>query len=60
MVNVVVIGAGIVGAGAAHRLSMWGADVALVDNGAPVGATTLRRAGVIATIGSRMAAWIRP
>lgn len=55
-----VIGAGIVGAGAAHRLSMLGADVALVNNGASVGATTLRRAGVIATIGSRMAAWIRP
>jgi len=52
MVKVVVIGAGIVGSAAAHRLSMLGADVMLVDNRAP-GAATPAGAGIIATIGSR-------
>lgn len=49
--RVVVIGAGIVGAGAAARLAAAGARVTVVDNGA-VGGATAAGAGIIATISS--------
>ncbi len=54
MAKVVVIGAGIVGAGAARRLSSAGHDVTVIDNGSAGGATAAG-AGIIATISSRPA-----
>ena len=54
MARVVVIGAGIVGASAAQRLSAAGADVVLIDNLAAGGATAAG-AGIIATVSSKPA-----
>ncbi len=54
MARVVVIGAGIVGASAAHRLSGAGVEVTLVDNQS-VGGATAAGAGIVATISSRSA-----
>ena len=54
MARVVVIGAGIVGASAAHRLSGAGVEVTLVDNQS-VGGATAAGAGIVATISSRLA-----
>ncbi len=52
MLTAVVVGAGIVGASAAYRLSAAGARVTVLDNGAAGGATAAG-AGIIATVGSR-------
>ncbi|MET3808449.1 D-amino-acid dehydrogenase [Nakamurella sp. UYEF19] len=53
MTRVVVIGAGIVGTAAAHRLAAGGAQVTVFDNGA-IGGATAAGAGIIATISSRV------